>query len=104
MVGKMEQTDIPPEFLKAIPGTIGAIVALRWISGTPMQRIAAVVGGSGTSVYGGEYLADVTAAPFGLVAWLLGLFGMAIAHKLFESIAAFNINARLDKILTKWGL
>lgn len=99
-----DQQNIPPEIIKAVPGTLGAIVALRWISGTPLQRIAAVIGGSGTSYYGGDYVADVTGAHVGLVAWLLGLFGMALAHKIMESITTMNLGERIDKILAKWGM
>jgi hypothetical protein len=99
-----DQQQLPPEVIKAVPGVLGAIVALRWISGTPMQRIAAVIGGSGTSYYGGDYVAEVTGAHVGLAAWLLGLFGMALAHKLFEALAAMNLGERIDKILAKWGM
>ena len=99
-----EQNTIPPEIIKAVPGTLGAIVALRWISGTPLQRIAAVIGGSGTSYYGGDYVAEVTGAHVGLAAWLLGLFGMALAHKLFEALSAMNLSERIDKVLAKWGM
>lgn len=99
-----QEHNIPPEIIKAVPGTLGAIVALRWISGTPLQRIAAVIGGSGTSYYGGDYVAGITGAHSGFVAWMLGLFGMAVAHKFFEAIAAMNFGARIDKILGKWGL
>lgn len=94
----------PPELIKAVPGTIGALVALRWVSGTPLQRLAAVIGGSGTSYYGGEYAASITGVNTGFAAWMIGLFGMAIAHKMFEAISNMNIGARLDKIFTKWGL
>lgn len=100
----MAQDAIPPEFFKAVPGTIGAVVALRWISGTPLQRVAAVVGGGSMSYYGGDYMAGVTGATFGPVAWLIGLFGMAIAHKVFETIAGFDLGARLDRLLQKIGL
>jgi hypothetical protein len=99
-----EHNNIPPELIKAVPGTLGALVALRWIAGTPIQRIAAVIGGSGTSYYGGDYVAAITGAHLGFAAWLLGLFGMAVAHKLFEGIAAMNIGDRIDKVLAKWGL
>ena len=94
----------PPEVVKAVPGVLGAVVALRWISGTPLQRIAAVLGGSGTSYYGGDYVADITGVHPGFAAWMIGLFGMAVAHKMFEAITAMNIGERLDRILAKWGL
>lgn len=100
----MAQHEIPPEILKGVPGTIGALVALRWIAGTPMQRVAAVVGGSGTSYYASDFVSGITGTNFGLVAWLIGLFGMAIAHKVFDLIAAFDLGSRIDKILKKFGM
>lgn len=99
-----DQTQIPPEIFKAVPGTLGAIVALRWITGTPLQRISSVLGGAGTSYYGGDYVAQVTDAPFGLAAWMLGMFGMALAHKVMEAISAMSLGERVDRLLTKWGM
>ena len=52
--GMQPPAELPPEVVKALPGTIGAIVALRWISGTPLQRITAVLGGGTASWYAAE--------------------------------------------------
>lgn len=95
---------IPPELAKAAPGLIGSILALRWINGTPLQRIATAVGGASGSYYGADWLAELTGIQGGFAAWLLGLFGMAIAHKVFEGIAGMDIGKRVDKILAKFGL
>lgn len=100
----MQHQDIPPELIKAIPGTIGSIVALRWISGTPLQRIASVVGGVSASWYAGEHVAQWLEVNAGLAGFLLGLFGMAIAAKCFELLAQVNAPAVLDRILRRMGL
>lgn len=100
--------DVPPEIAQAVPGTIGSIVALRWIIGTPVQRLLSFIGGASTAYWGTNpilhYLDPKVNGLFGFAAFLLGLFGMAVAAKLYDGIAAFNIGARLDMILRRWGL
>jgi hypothetical protein len=98
------QQDIPPEILKAIPGTVGSLVALRWVAGPPLQRMAAVLGGVGGAYYGTPYLAGMMGTDHGLTGFLIGLFGMAIAAKVFEAITAFDLGSMLDRFLKKWGL
>jgi hypothetical protein len=100
----MQQHDIPPELIKALPGTIGSIVALRWISGSPLQRITAVCGGAGGAYYGTPYLATSMGTDLGLTGFLIGLFGMAVAAKCFEVIQLISPQALLDKLLQRWGL
>ena len=96
--------DVPPEILKAIPGTLGALVALRWIVGTPLQRITALMGGSSASYYGTGHLANMMGTDTGLTGFLIGLFGMAIAAKCFEVLQLVDPGRVLDKLLTRWGL
>jgi hypothetical protein len=100
----MQQQDIPPELVKAMPGVLGSIVALRWIAGSPLQRIASVLGGTSSSWYAGEHLAGWLGVNIGLSGFLVGLFGMAIAAKVFELLAQIDGVAILDRILRRWGL
>lgn len=95
---------IHPEVLKIIPGTVGAIVALGWIKGTWPQRVTALIGGSAASYYGASYMASALGTDHGLTGFLIGLFGMAIASKFFEALQALDLGARLDRMLTRWGL
>lgn len=69
-----------------------------------MQRVAAVIGGASLSYYGGEYVAAMTSAHVGFVSWMLGMFGMAVAHRIFDLIATIEIGRRLDKLLERIGL
>lgn len=100
----MQMPDIPAEAAKVAPGAIGSIVALRWLNGTPLQKLAAIVGGSSGSYYGAEWLSSVMGTPSGMTMWLIGLFSMAIAHKIFEGISTLNVGQRVDKWLARFGL
>lgn len=95
---------LPAEVAKVAPGFIGSLVALRWINGSPIQKIGAVIGGSSGSYYGSEYLAGLLGIHFGFFAWLFGLFGMAIAHKLIEGINKFDLSEKFNNFLKRFGL
>jgi hypothetical protein len=100
-------TDIPPELAKFVPGAIGSIVALGWVPGTPMQRFLSLIGGIAASRYLSAPVVDwMSPHPesLGLAGFLIGLFGMAIIAKCYEALAQFNLSARLDKILARWGI
>jgi hypothetical protein len=99
----MQQNDVPPEIIKALPGTLGAIVALRWIVGSPAQRVASVLGGASASYYGAHHVSGMLGTDDGFAGFLVGLFGMAVASKCFEAIQVMNIPGALEKFLRKWG-
>jgi hypothetical protein len=100
----MDSINIPPEAAKAAPGLLGAIVALNWVRGSPMQRIAAFLGGSGSSFWGSETLAAWAHINSGLSGFLIGLFGMAVAGKVFEFIQQIDIAPLVQRLLKKFGL
>jgi hypothetical protein len=88
----------------AAPGLLGALVALRWVGGTPWQLAAAFVGGSAASFYGTGHLVAWSGANPGLSGFLIGLFGMATASRVFEAIAAIPIARVVEKVLHRLGL
>lgn len=103
----MAPVDVAGEAAKAAPGIIGAFVALRWMPGTPFQRVAAFVGGSAASYYGAEHMVRIfglTPGMLGFLSLMIGLFGMAIASKVFEGIDSLRIGRRIEKLLDRWGL
>ena len=99
-----EPSHVHPEILKIIPGAVGAIVALGWIKGSWPQRVIALIGGSAASYYGTGYMAAALGTDAGLTGFLIGLFGMAIASKVFEALQALDLGSRIDRLLTRWGL
>lgn len=98
------QSEIPPEVYKGLPGAIGAIVALRWIVGSPVQRATAVVGGTAASYYGSPWLALWAGFDHGLAGFLVGLFGMAVVAKIFDALALLDLQRIIDKLLGRLGL
>lgn len=94
-----------PELEKVIPGALGALVSLRWIDGTVYQRIGAVLGGAGTSYYGLDFVGRTwPSIQGGFAGWLLGMFGMAVAHAIVKGIETFDVASRINKVFAKWGL
>jgi hypothetical protein len=83
--------DIPPEAKDAAPGIIGALVAIPFTSGPLLMRVSMFVGGSSLSLYGSAPLADALGmrSSIGLAGFVVGLFGMSIAAKVYEGIATF---------------
>lgn len=96
--------DLPPDAAKALPGAVGAIVALRWLPGPPLQRAFAFIGGTGASYYGGEHASSLLSAPAGLTGFLIGLFGMAVAAKVFEAIEQIKVGEIIARFLRRFGL
>ena len=102
--------DVPPDIGKAWPGALGAIVALPFLAGTLLVRLAMVAGGVALSYWGSDPAArymGVTNAE-GLVGFLLGLFAMSIAAKLFEVLAALRaemaVGTLMDWLRKKLGV
>lgn len=100
----MAPVDVADEALKAAPGALGALVALRWMPGTPFQRATAFLGGAAASYYGTDHLVHALELSPGFTGFLLGLFGMAIASKVFEAIDGLRLGRRIEKLLDRWGL
>lgn len=101
------QPDLPPEIGHAAPGALGAIVALRWATGSWWQLALSVLGGATAAWYASDHLAPMLGLGPGLsgaLAFLTGLFSMPLAGRVMEAIEALNIGRRINKLLDKWGL
>ena len=75
-------------WMAKLSGVVGSLVSLRFIAGTWPERFTMALGGSALSLYSSTYVAERTGLPEGLSGFLLGLFGMAIAAKVWEAIQA----------------
>lgn len=74
------------------PGVIGALVALRWIGGTPWQLVSSFLGGACGAFYGTPHAVVWFGTNAGLSGFLLGLFGMAVASRIFDLIARLDMD------------
>lgn len=72
--------------LTKLAGVGGALVSLKFINGTWPERLVMAFGGSLLSLYATPWAAVKTGLPEGLCGFLLGLFGMAICAKIWETI------------------
>lgn len=79
-------------FLEALPGIVGSLIALPFLKGTWPMRVSMAVGGALLSYYGTATAVTLLKAPDaeGLVGFLIGLFGMAIVAKLYELINSID--------------
>lgn len=69
-----------------VAGVGGALISLKFITGTWPERFVMAIGGSLLSIYGTPWAAAKTGLPEGLCGFLFGLFGMAICAKVWEAI------------------
>lgn len=96
---------VTPELAKAAPGILASLIALRWINGTPLQRVGAFLGGASGSYYLTDWLATLAGMEShgGAMSWLIGLFSMALAHKVFGTIDSLDLSRRVNEWLTRRG-
>lgn len=79
--------------VKIISGIAGSVVSLRFVQGTWVEKLLMTFGGAFLSYFGtspAAYYVGLEKSE-GLVGFLIGLFGMAIASKIYELIQ--NVNA-----------
>jgi hypothetical protein len=102
-----EHSDI--NVFKLVAGLAGAVVSLRFVQGTWMERTLMAVGGAAMSYLGTTPLAEWLQAPKaeGVIGFFIGLFGMAIVAKIYEVVQlldAKQIAADVwATIKRKWG-
>ena len=79
---------IPPELKSAGPGIAGSLLALAFMRRPPLILLGIFFGGCALSFFGTAWLADVLdmEKADGLVGFLLGLFGMALVAKIYDTI------------------
>lgn len=95
---------MPHDFLKdLLPGAVGSAgAALFWLKGSWYRLFGMFLLGVACAHYLGGWLAtwaEVSAAATGLV---VGLFSMAIADRLFHSIALFDFHALAMRVFDKF--
>lgn len=75
-------------------GTAGALVSMRFISGTWFEKVTMALGGSALSFFGTPPLFSWLAInnSEGLLGFLVGLFGMALVSKVYEIIWLIDSN------------
>jgi len=95
--------DIPPEVRDAAPGTAGAALSYFFTTGDPGRRVVMAIGGAVMSYYAAKpaaaWLGSVDLV--GLAGFVFGLFGMAVAAKVYEGMAAVSAG-EIGAAFTQW--
>ncbi len=101
----------PPDinFFKLAAGVAGAVVSLRFVQGTWLERFVMAIGGAALSYFASANIADWLKVPdaLGLVGFLVGLFGMAIVAKVYEVLLMLDAKQIAGDVWAtvkrKWG-
>lgn len=85
------------EWAAKLAGVAGAFVSMRFLQGTRGERLMMAVSGAMLSFYAAPFAAHKLGMPEGLAGFLLGMFGMAIASRVWEWIKTTPLS-----IFTEW--
>ena len=95
--------------LKLAAGLAGAVVSLRFVQGSYLERLTMALGGAALSYFGTTPLSDWLVAPKaeGVIGFFIGLFGMAIVAKVYEVIQLLDAKQIAvdvwETVKRKWG-
>lgn len=84
-----------------LAGVAGALVSMRFLQGSWPQRISTAICGALISFYAAPYVSARVGIPEGLGGFLMGLFGMAIASRLWEWVQTTPV-AGVWQIVIDW--
>jgi hypothetical protein len=92
------------EVTRHAPGVFGSLAAMLWIRDTWPRRIGYMVAGAISSHYAAPWVAQWTGIDLALAGFLVGLFGLAIVAKVFETLESIKPAELGERILRRWGL
>lgn len=87
----MDLPELPEGLATKLAGFFGAIVSMGFLKGTLPARIFMAIGGTLLSFYLSPWMSQQTSLPEGFVGFLLGLVGMAVVSKFWESMATWQV-------------
>lgn len=74
-----------------LAGVAGALVSMRFLNGTIVERVFMAIGGAFFAFYATDWVSSKLALPEGLTGFLLGLFGMSILSRMWEWMQTTNV-------------
>jgi hypothetical protein len=97
--------DIDPVIAKAGPGLIGSLVAVGLMRDvSPWRRVIAFIAGAACSYYGADTVVlMLPAVKEGFAGFVLGLFGMALVVKIYETLDDIKPAQLMRDFFTKRG-
>lgn len=97
--------EIDPVIAKAGPGLIGSLVAVGLMRDvSPSRRVIAFIAGAACSYYGSDTVVlMLPAVKEGFAGFVIGLFGMALVVKVYETLDDIKPAQLLRDFLSKRG-
>ncbi len=94
--------DISFELLAGkLAGVAGAVVSMKFLQGTFMERAFMAMSGAIVSYYATPWLSPKIGLPEGFTGFLVGMFGMAVASRGWEWVQTTPV-AALWQIVLDW--
>lgn len=87
----MELPELPDGWPTKLAGLAGSFVSMGFVKGTVPARIFMAISGALLSFYCSPFVSAQTGLPEGGTGFLLGLFGMAVVSKLWESVSTWQV-------------
>ena len=84
-----------------LAGVAGALVSMRFLRGTWVERLWLAAGGAVLSYYLAPYISARLSMPEGLTGFMVGMFGMAVASKAWETIQVFPMGAVWQAVIDR---
>lgn len=84
-----------------LAGVAGAVVSMRFLQGTLLERLSMATSGALLSYYLAPHISMRLGIPEGLTGFLVGFFGMAVASRAWEAVQAFPINAIWQAVIDR---
>lgn len=84
-----------------LAGVAGALVSMRYLNGSWPARLSMAISGSILSFYASPWIAERIGTPEGLAGFLLGLFGMAVVSRAWDTVQAFPIAALWQAVIDR---
>lgn len=92
------------EFSRHAPGFLGSVAAMLFIKDTWPRRVGYMLAGVAASHYASGAVAAATRLDEGLAGFLVGLFSMAVAAKLFEALETLKSADLIERLMKRVGL
>lgn len=82
-------------------GVLGALVSMRYLSGSWPARISMAISGAILSYYVSPWVSHRIGVPEGLAGFLLGLFGMAVVSRAWQAVQEFPISMLWQAVIDR---
>ncbi len=93
----------PDAWAVKLAGLVGAVVSMQFLQGSWPARVNLALSGAAISYFAAPYLSAKIGLPEGLTGFLLGLFGMAVASRVWEWIQTTPVAELWQLLLAKLG-